>query len=219
MVSANAKKDTSGGDVVAKVGVLPLHLDAPGTSFVTEAATVTVAGRTAKGAQITINGAAVPVAADGSFESSLDVPNGESTFAIRTSLTGAANPAAARSAVFKVRRVASLEGEEVTLAKAARLGYDAFAKDVASNVGQAIGIDGTVLEARTTHHQTVLVIDDHSGCANGPCLLRVIYGGDFAAHSGDAIHAYGTIARAFATKDGKLVPEVDAEILLKGRRR
>jgi hypothetical protein len=219
VVGTKKDKTPSSGDVVAKVGVLPLHLDAPGASFVTDAATISVAGKTAKGAEITINGTAFPVAADGSFEGSLDAPNGETTFAIRTSLTGGANPAAARSATFKVRRIGSLETEASTLAKAVRLGYDAFAKDVASNVGQPIAIDGTVLEARTTHHQTVLVIDDHQGCAAGPCLLRVIYGADFAARSGDPIHAYGTIARAFATKDGKVVPEVDAEILLKGRGR
>ena len=202
VVSGSAKDKTPGsGDVIAKVGVLPLHLDAPGPSFVTDAGTLTVAGRTAKGAAVTVNGAAFAVAADGSFEGSVDVPSGETSFAIRTSLTGGANPAAARSATFKVRRVASVEAEAATLSKAVRLGYDAFAQDVAANVGQAIAIDGTVLEARTTHHQTLLVIDDHQGCAKGPCLLRVAYGADFAAHSGD------------------VVPEVDAEILLKGRGR
>jgi hypothetical protein len=220
VVSGSSKdKNPGSGDVVAKVGVLPLHLDSPGPAFATEAGTLTVAGRTAKGAAVTVNGAAVTVAADGSFEGSIDVPNGETSFAIRTSLTGGTNPAAARSATFKVRRVTSVEAEEATLSKAVRLGYDAFAGDVASNIGQAIAIDGTVLEARTTHHQTLLVIDDHQGCAKGPCLLRVVYGADFVAHSGDAVHAYGKIARAFATKDGKVVPEVDAEILLKGRGR
>jgi len=109
----------------------------------------------------------------------------------------------------------------VTLAEAAKqfellepIGYDAAMSDVEARTGQLIVVRGRVLDARSSGHRTLVLVDDKRGCAKGSCLARVIVGRDIGLGHGDLLTAYGTVARAFTTSGGQTVPEIEAQFVV-----
>ncbi|HEY6461642.1 MAG TPA: hypothetical protein VIY73_15850, partial [Polyangiaceae bacterium] len=84
--------------------------------------------------------------------------------------------------------------------------------------GQPIVVDGPVLESRVVGHMTLAVVDDHRGCAHGPCVTRVVIGRDMTLAHGDVLRAYGTVARGFAWRPGQTVPEVESTFVIKAGR-
>ncbi len=202
------------GVVAARVAVAPLHLDSPGSHAVIDGPTFMVAGRTQPGGSVTLNDQPTPTAADGSFAQVLEAKApGDLDVAIRAS----APSRAPRVVHVVVKRVASLEAEARALDASPQLGYDALAADIASRVGQRIVVAGEVIEARASGHQVVALIDDRRGCARGPCLARVIASEDARLTHGATVRAYGRVTRAVAASDGKTVPEVEADFIVKGR--
>lgn len=202
------------GTVIVRFGVIPLHVDAPGATLVTDKDKIWVAGRTAKGATVAVNGKPVD-AASGVFAVQIDAaPDAETAIEVRSS----APQVAPRIARAKVKRVKSVDADAKAFEASSHLGYDAVNADVAANTGQPLVVEGKVLEARVLNHETVSVVDDKRGCAKGPCIVRVTYGAESDVRGGDVVHAYGTVIRPFKTPDGKTVPEVDAQILVKARR-
>jgi hypothetical protein len=210
------KGDPSSGDVTAKLPILMLHLDAPLARHVTAAKKIWVSGRTSKDAKLTVGGAPVDVHADGTFETEVTLKDGDNELALVA--TGA--KAAPRTGTILVRKVPSVEAELVTAAKGDGVlaSWDAFGGAVDRNIGKSVYFEGSVVEGRTPPHQALLVVDDAKGCAKGPCLLRVVYGSDvdLDVRSGKPVRGFGRIVRAFSTKDGKTVPEVEAELLVAG---
>jgi len=196
----------SNGEVVVRVAVLPLHVDAPGSATLwTQDAQAWIAGRTAKGALVTANGAPLVLAPDGSFEGKVDVASGEQTITVR-----AADPngkAAPRASVVRVNRVAQLAAQGKAFDKTATSAFEAFTND--ASLGQPAVVVGTVGDVRAAHHHVVMVVDDKR-CAKPPCLVRVEYGTDSAVRPNDTIVAYGMLAKPVTTPDGKTLPALDA---------
>jgi len=213
-IVANKPAAVERGTLSARVPVVPLHLDAPGTHLVTDSDKVTVAGRTAKGASVTVNGKTV--GANGIFFGTVDLPApGETAVEIRAT----APQVAARTAHVSVHRVANLEAEAKAFEAAHPLGYDAVSGSIDANVGQGLVVDGEVRQSRIANHQTVAIVDDRHGCAKHPCLVRVVYGGDLDLKPRQAVRAYGRITRPFSTGEAgaKPVPEVEADFVLRGK--
>jgi hypothetical protein len=207
------------GTVSFRVPIAPLRVDAPGASAVVEGGSLVVTGRAAKGARVQVGAVPAEVHPDGTFEAKADVPPGESEVLVTSAYVKGDAPAlATRTIKIAVKRVEKLEAEASAFEKAHPLGWDALAGKLADNVGQPMVVTGSVLEARTANRQTILVVDVDRGCAKGPCIARVIYGGDTAFARGDYVRAFGRITRPVQTSDGKAVPEVEAAFALKGRR-
>jgi hypothetical protein len=214
VVDNDKKKKT--GEVVIRVGVLPLHLDAPGAVLTTDEGAIWIAGRTSKGADVTANGTALPVSPDGTFEGKVDVTAGAQTMTLRTAPAhDAATKAAPRTMQLNVNRVASMDTETRAVEKGTSMGFDDLARDPAAALGQPIGITGSIVETRVTHHHSVLLVDDKRGCAKGPCLVRVEFGAETAFHPGDGVVAAGFVGKPITTPDGKTLPEVDASLVTK----
>jgi hypothetical protein len=203
------------GTMSARVAVAPLRVDAPGARAVIEEDHVLVAGRAARGAQVTVDGAPVGVGPDGAFETTIALPApGERAIEVRSG-TAALMP---RDVHLTVKRVSRLADEAKTFEQQKTIGYDAAAKDVAASVGQLIVVDGDVIESRVSGHRTLALVDDRRGCAKGPCKTRVIISRDFPLAPGVPLRAYGRVARAFAVPTGEIVPEVEADFALQPRR-
>jgi hypothetical protein len=204
-------KGPESGTVSARVSVAPLRVDAPGAREVVEVDHALLAGRAAKGATVTVDGAPAIVAADGTFEKTvaLSAP-GEISVEVRSG-TGALTP---RTVHVTLKRVPSLAEEGKAFEKQATLGYDAALANLAGSTGQAIVIDGEVAEPRSSGHRTLMLVDDRRGCAKGPCLVRVIIGQDLVVARGDRLRAYGRVARAFTTPTGQTVPEIEADFVV-----
>jgi len=196
------------GTASARVAVAPLRVDAPNARTVVEEDHVMIAGRAARGASVTVNGAPVTVADDGAFETTVPLPaEGDHAIAVRGG-TAALMP---RTVRVTVTRVASLADAARSFEQRHPLGYDQVAHDIAGKTGQPVVVDGTVLEARGSGHRTLVLVDDRRGCAHGPCLTRVVIGRDMALSHGQKLRAYGTVARPFTAGGGQTVPEIDAE--------
>lgn len=203
------------GTVSARVSVAPLRVDVPGEHAVFEDDHFMLAGRAAKGASVTIDGAPVEVAADGSFESSVSLPAvGEHSIEVR----GKTALLAPRTIDMHIKRVASLATEAKDFERQNTVGYDSAMADIAAAIGRPMIVEGEVIESRTLGHRTVALVDDRRGCAKGPCLARVIVAGDAAPARGQVIRAFGSVARPYSSSPGQTVPELEAAFLLSSKR-
>jgi hypothetical protein len=209
------KDSTQSGTVSARVAVAPLRVDAPGTQGVVEEDHVLIAGRAAKGASVTIDGAPVPVAGDGSFETTVSLSAlGDRVIDVRGG-TAALSP---RTVHVTVKRVSSLTDEARAFEAQNPIGYDNAVADLSGNAGRPIVVEGEVFESRGSAHRTLMLVDDRRGCRKGPCMARVVVGRDIGVARGESIRAYGRVARAFATTSGQSVPEVEADFVLRAKR-
>lgn len=207
------------GTVSARVAVVPLQVDAPvamiaGARIVTEGASVLVAGRTARGASVTVGGKPAPATPEGFFEQTVDLPEGASQVEIRAQAQGVAP----RMIRLEAHR-GNMEAEGRAFEATAPLGYDAVVANVDAAVGKPIVVEGEIIEARTAGRQTVALVDDQRGCARGPCVTRVVLRRDLGAKRGEAARFYGHVARSAPALGGKVVPEVEADFALRGRGR
>jgi len=206
------------GVVSVSVGIVPLHLDAPGLRVTTEGPSFVLAGRTMKGAELTAAGRAITVKPDGSFAQVMNVSSiGATEIEVWAKMVGLAP----RRVKIKVRRVASLDTAAREFLAEAPIGYDALARDIAGNVGKPVMLAGEVIEARRQNHATVMLLDvaTSSGCPSaGTCTARLWQGADNPAKKGDKIRVFGQVARAFPVAGKADIPEIDVEFAIKGSR-
>jgi hypothetical protein len=203
------------GTVNVRIGVVPLQLDSPFDRQVVTGGFL-LAGRTARGARVSVAGKPVAVAPDGSFAQMLNTPTpGDNALALLASAEGQAS----RSATITVKRVAKLEDEARAFAAGAPLTLSELVADVPGHVGQTIALSGEVYEARVQNHQGVMLLDVPKGCAKAPCRVRVLTAGDQPWARGQKVSVFGTVARLFNDPVGAMtMPEVRASfVLLKGR--
>ncbi len=213
---AASKVPPESGTVSARVAISPLRVDAPGPVASVEDDHVLIAGRGPKGASVTIDGNVVTVAPDGSFEATVPLPNqGDHVAEVR----GGTQALMPRTVHVTVTRVASLADAAKAFEQSQHpIGYDVAMSDIAGKTGQAIVVEGPVLESRASGHRTLVLVDDKRGCKKGPCHARVVVGRDLALAPGDVLHAYGTVARGFTTPQGQTVPEIDSQFALRTKK-
>jgi hypothetical protein len=206
---------TEKGTASARIAVAPLRVDAPGMHAVVDESAALVAGRAAKGSTVTVEGQPVPIGPDGAFEATVPLGElGDHSVEVRAG-TAALMP---RRVHALITRVANLSDAAKQFEQQHPIGYDAAMADIAGKTGQPIVVTGEVLDARSSGHRTLVLVDDRRGCAKGPCLSRVIVGRDMPLAHGDVVSAYGLVARAFSAPNGQTVPEVEAQFILRVKR-
>jgi hypothetical protein len=203
------------GTVSARIAVAPLRVDAPGPATTIEGDSILIAGRAARGATATIDGAPVQVAPEGSFETTVAIPTqGEHTIEVRAG-TAVLSP---RVVHLSVTRVDSLASAAKAFEAQPTIGYDQAMRDIAAaKTGEKIVVEGEVVEARASGHSSVVLVDDRRGCDKGPCVVRVIVGQTMSLARGETLRAYGRVARAYRTPSAQTVPEVEAEFVLRAK--
>jgi hypothetical protein len=200
------------GNVTARMGVTPLHLDAPGLHAVIDTPTFHLAGRVSRGGSLSANGRDLRCDPDGAFTQPFDAP---ALGDLPVELRATAPQLAPRTAHIGVKRVAHLADEGKARELLPQLTYDGIVADIAGSVGKSTVVEGEVVEARFAGSQTVAVIDDVRGCSKSPCLVRVVYGGDDRFKHSDVVRAFGRVTRAVTAQTGT-VPEVEADFILRG---
>jgi hypothetical protein len=201
------------GEVTLRFGIVPLRVYAPGDSIVLEGETFMLSGRTLTDGRITVAGRPITVDAEGRFAQLMNVSSvGETTIVVRAE----SKDHAPRLVRARVKRVTSLRDEASTFRQSAVSDYATIAAD--PRKGEAVVLDGEVMEARLDGEETVLLLDAKKGCAEQPCLARIVYGGRFDTKKGATISAYG---RAHGSVDGprtgRQIPEIFAEFLQKSK--
>jgi hypothetical protein len=203
------------GTVSARFSVAPLRIDVPGVHGVVDRDQILVAGRAARGATVTIDGAAVATAQDGSFETPVPLASvGERVLQVRAA-TSLLTP---RTVSVHVKRVASLVQEARAFERLKPLSYDTAMANPNASVGQLVAVEGEVMRARASGHRSILIVDDRRGCAKGSCLARVAVAQDIAPAPGTIVRAYGRVAPPFAAPSGEAVLEVEADFIVPNTR-
>ncbi len=200
------------GQLVVRTGVAPLHLDAPGIELYTERTTGNVAGQVKPGGTLTIDGQNVAVDAEGRFGVRVELPTeAEKTITI----IATAPPLAPRTVRAKLVRVASLEAGAKALDAKSPIGFDTYAADPQSKLGQLVLVDGEIQEIRVAQGHTVMAIEEKKACSAGAgaCLVRVVHGEEVKAARGDTIRVYGR-ALGTTTSNGKTIPDVEGTLAL-----
>lgn len=200
------------GRIKIKTNVAPLWVEAPGTSAVIEGDRFLLAGATLKGGTISVEGSDIPLDADGRFEQMMSVDSvGETTITVRTQVPDMAP----RWVPIKIKRVENLREEAQLFRQTATDQYGGYGHNVASKVGMAVVADGVVEESRIEHQTTAVLLNVQNGCIEGPCLARLLIGGQLELQPQTKLSAFGRISRAVegATR-GSLVPEIRVEFLL-----
>ncbi len=202
------------GEVAIGLPIAQLRVDAPGTGIVVEAPNFMLAGRTQKGGNVAVAGRPITVDPSGRFAQLMNVSSeGETTITVRASLADHAP----RLVPIRVKRVKSLTEEAVEFRKKATDSYAGIATDIDSKQGWAVALEGKVVEARNDDHSTVVLLDVARGCAEAPCVARLVHGARLSLQKGDRISAFGKITKPVeGLSAGKQVPEVAVEFVLAG---
>jgi hypothetical protein len=203
------------GEVVVRIGITPLVIQAPGQSIVIESATFVLAGRTAKGAVLTVEGRPITVDASGQFAQVMGVSaEGETTVTVRA----VAPDQAPRLVPIQVRRVASLGAEAERVRPRATTSYGAIAAPSEAQRGTLVLLDGNVLEARVESFTTVFLMETKQGCAAPPCRVRVTWGNKSTLAEGEPVTVCGTLAGSVeGPRSGTRIPSVSASFVVKRR--
>lgn len=203
------------GRVNVMVGIVPLEIDAPGSSVVIDGPSFVLAGRAMKGAELFAAGKPVPVKPDGSFAHVMNVSSiGATQIEVRAKLAGMAP----RLTRIKVRRVDSLETAAREFASENPIQYASLGSDVARHAGKPIVIGGQVIEAKREGHRTTMLLDvgPSAGCKD--CSVQLVQGANNPAQPGDKITAYGRVLGAAKLASGVEVPQVEVDFTVKGLR-
>jgi hypothetical protein len=203
------------GEVVVRIGITPLVLQAPGDSIVIETPTFVLAGRTAKNGVVTVEGRPITVDATGQFAQVMGVSaEGETTVIVRA----VAPDQAPRLIPVRVRRVSSLAAEAERVRPQATTNYAAIAAPSETQRGLLVLLDGVVVESRAENFATVFLMEVKDGCASAPCLLRVTFGSKLALANGDEARVVGTLSGAVdGPRASTRIPWVAASFVVKGR--
>lgn len=204
---------TETGRVSIELGIPALTIDAPGDSVIIDTETFVLAGRTLRGAKVSVEGRPIAVDELGKFAQMMNVSaHGETTITVRAS----APNQAPRLVPVKVKRVADLKPELEKIRATAVSSYAEIASDPESKHGVTVALDGTVIEARAEHFASVLLLDVKSGCPKAPCFAKVTYGARVPFANGERVTAVGKVSGSVeGPRANTLVPAVAAEFVIR----
>ncbi len=192
------------GELGVKISVTPLVLEAPGADTVTDLERFMLAGRTTKGAEVSIAGNPLGVDAAGRFSQLMSIDSvGETKLSVRATEPGLAP----RFVPFTLRRVANLAAHAETLKQGA-LPLASVSADLDQHVGKKVLVRGKIAEVRIDGHRSILVLEADRDCEGSACLTRLIYGGLRKLQRGRIVTAIGTL------RAGAGVPEIEVTLLL-----
>jgi len=204
------------GEVVLRLGIAALIVDAPGNRVVTESPNFTLAGRTLKGGSIHVEGRPITVDPQGRFAQLMNVSAvGRTTIMVRAS----APDHAPRLFPIDVERVASLRATAKSFAAKAADSYTAIATDIAAKRGWAVALPGRVTDVRSDGHTSVILLEISKGCSKKPCLARLLQRARATVSPGNNVTAYGHVTGAVdGPRAGDKIPEILVEFILPDER-
>ena len=209
---------TEQGQHLVVIPLTKLQLDRPADNATVVSESVTVSGITENGAQITVNGQAVGVAAR-AFGTIVPLPSiGKNKIEIVARATGKAP----RKRVVQVTRVQSLEpainqwAEDLDTS----LEYPTIGRDANAHIGKKIKLQGRIVNISTEKGITAFLIYIAEGCPAGArCAVYGVFRGETDAGLQSWVNVYGTVkgTRSVDLPNGQklIVPAVEAAFVQK----
>jgi hypothetical protein len=200
------------GRIQLHAGVVPLWLEAPGLRTVLDGDRFKLAGKTVKGGSVSVEGQPIVVDAEGHFDQMMSVDAvGETTIVLRAQ----APDLAPRWVQLRIKRVEDLKKEAELFRQTGTDQYGSYAQNIGTKVGMAVVADGIVEQSAQDGQTTMILLDAQNGCKQGPCLVRLVYGGALDLKPHTKLSAFGRISRAVeGTRPGSKIPEIQVEFLL-----
>ncbi|NUP12443.1 MAG: hypothetical protein HOW73_40880 [Polyangiaceae bacterium] len=203
------------GVVAVSVPVLPLTIEAPGRSIITEKQTFLLAGRSSPGAEIVVAGRSLGTMKDGAFSQTMNVSSvGATEIEVRAKMPGHAP----RLVRVGVERVTSLESSIDSFSKRSPLDYAAVVADLNGSSNKPVALAGEVIDMRTQDGITTMIVRvAPPACRSTSCLVRLVQGRtDLGVDRGAKIRAYGVVAGSIA-HEGATIPDVDVAFAIVDR--
>lgn len=209
---AAAQGEPEKGRVKLRSSVVPLWLESPGLRTVLDGDRFKLAGRTAKGGTVTVEGQQIVVDAQGRFDQMMSVDAvGETTIELRAQ----APDHAPRWVQLKIKRVEDLKKEAELFRQTGTDQYGSYAQHIDSKIGMAVVADGVVEQSAADGQTTMILLDVQNGCAQSPCLVRLVHGGALDLKPRSKLSAFGRISRAVeGLRPDSKIPEIQVEFLL-----
>jgi hypothetical protein len=207
-----AQGDAEKGRVKLRTLAVPLWLESPGQRTVLDGDRFKLAGRTAKGGTVSVEGQPIVVDAQGRFDQMMSVDAvGETTIELRAQ----APDRAPRWVQLRIKRVEDLKKEADLFRQTGTDQYGAYAQNIATKIGMAVVADGVVEQSALDGQTTLILLDVQNGCKQAPCLVRLVHGGALDLKPRSKLSAFGRISRAVeGVRPGSKVPEIQVEFLL-----
>jgi hypothetical protein len=191
-----------------------LVVDAPGPLVVTDAPTFALAGHTAPGAWLRLDGRPLVADGQGAFAHLLNIDSvGETT----VWLSAGFPEQAARRFPIRVRRVQDLQAEAALFAATASENYARVAADPEQERGLAVAFAGQIERIREQGNVTKALLSVTSGCS-GRCLAQLIQPGRVKFKERARVVAYGHVAGSAEVAKGQLIPELRTLYILPASR-
>ncbi len=198
--------DEERGVVAVAVPILPLTIDAPGRSTITEKPNFFLAGRTAPGAEIVVAGRSIGVAKDGTFSQTMNISSvGATEIEIRSKMSGRAP----RLVKVSVERVNDLAGAARAFEKR---GPITLAEAIASPTearNKPIILLGEVIEATQAAGVTTVILKPTQPSCGDKCVVRLVQGRvDLGFTRGAIVRAFGFMNGVVTHSSGS-IPDID----------
>lgn len=199
------------GKLAFTFNATPLSIEAPGPRVILEGDHFTLAGKTARGAVLRLDGSPLPVASDGRFAQLLNVDSlGETTIWLSATLEGHAT----RRVPIQVKRVANLHEEAKHFALTASENFARFGANPEDEKGLAVALEGTIRTVREKGYATRALLDVTSGCV-GRCVAQVTHGARLKFVENTLVVAYGHVSGSVEAPDGSRIPEIRTLMVLR----
>ncbi len=190
---------------LANIPIVPLVIDSLGDSTLVDSSSVIVAGRSIVGAAVSIEGHPLTVAPDGTFSVPIDVSDlGIHTFTVRATYTNRIP----RWVTVSLRHVANLSEEAKAYLRDGVKTYDPNL-----STGKLVAWTMDVMSAVITNHQTLAILQMHSGCKEAHCVARVVIPGGPTLTPGSTIRVFGHSTGVVTSSAGS-IPGVEADFIL-----
>ncbi len=211
--AVSASGASQSGQVVIRIGVTPLVVDAPGASIIVGDKQIVIAGRTAPGSVLKIGAQAISLDPEGRFVSKQSLAPGENSFTVRATL----KDHAPRLVTVGVRRSDNLEREAALARSMAQTSYAEVLRAGDAALGRSLALEGQLFDVRHDGYTSVLLVDVKKGCKKASCLSKVLYGVETSLEKGREVKAFGKVLRFVdGPRTGERIPEVRADLVVAG---
>jgi hypothetical protein len=208
--AVSAAGGTQTGEVQIRMGITPLIVDAPGASIVVGQKDIVIAGRTAAGSLVKLNGQPAQLDPEGRFVIKVALSPGDNLFTVRSTL----KDHAPRLVKVAVRRAEDLEREANQSRANAQTTYPEAMRSGEASLGSNIWLEGQLFDARRDGYTSVLLVDVKKGCRQAPCLAKLLYGIETNFKKGHSLKAFGKLLRFVdGPRSGEHIPELRADLV------
>jgi hypothetical protein len=210
--SVSAVGVTEQRSFTVRAPVVPLSVETPNSFTIVENARFMLAGRTARGAKVSVANAPITVDGDGNFAQLMSIDSeGETQFHVRAE----AKDHAPRELQLRVKRVRDRRAAGRAIAQGALHQYSDVRTQLEQRKQPEVALGGTIQEARASAYSTAALLAVTTGCDLKPCLIKVVHSSKQTWPTGRFVTVIGRATRFVkAPIGGTPIPEVEAYVVL-----